>query len=298
MPDSKLDDVIVRKIDEAAKRLEKKFSANVMFYMGTIHPAFIKSIRDFIEELASHRRRKDTLVIMLNTLGGSAQAVEKMVEIIRYHYKTVYFVVPDMAMSAGTILCMAGDKIFMDYSSSLGPIDPQVIVTGSNGSEQYIPALGFLDKVEELIGKSKDGTITPAEFAILKDQNLALLRSYEQARDLSVELLKKWLVAYKFQNWTNHRTDPTKKGQPVTQLEKEQRAKEIADKLGSNKIWHSHGRFIGIGTLQSILRLEIDDYTKDISLRTLIRVYSELITDYMDRQGVGFVLHSPHIPLV
>jgi ClpP class serine protease len=49
------------------------------------------------------------------------------VTVIRKHYKTVNFVVPDYAMSAGTIFCMSGDKIFMDYASALGPIDPQVI---------------------------------------------------------------------------------------------------------------------------------------------------------------------------
>ena len=47
-------------------------------------------------------------------------------------------------MSAGTILCMSGDKIFMDYASILGPIDPQV-PTPDTGD--YVPALGYLDKV-------------------------------------------------------------------------------------------------------------------------------------------------------
>ena len=63
-------------------------------------------------------------MVFLNTPGGNAEIVEKLVEIIRFHYKELYFVVPDEAMSAGTIFCLAGDKIFMDYSSSLGPIDP------------------------------------------------------------------------------------------------------------------------------------------------------------------------------
>lgn len=66
--------------------------------------------------------------------------VEKMVEIIRNKYQKVYFVVPDYAMSAGTIFCMSGEKIYMDYSSSLGPIDPQVY----NGKE-FVPALAYLD---------------------------------------------------------------------------------------------------------------------------------------------------------
>ena len=277
--------------------LEKPLGANVIFYMGIIHPSYLKPFRNFIESITlKENKKKNRIAIFLNTSGGSVQTVEKMVEILRYHFDEIYFVVPDQAMSAGTIFCMAGDKIFMDYSSSLGPIDPQVLVN-SNGEERYVPALGYLDKVEELIAKSAAKTLTPAEFAILKDQNLALLRSYEQARDLSVELLKKWLVDYKFKNWTVHRTNQEKINQEVTKEEKEERAKQIASALGDNKIWHSHGRFIGLETLQNTLRLEIDDYTTNLTLRKQIRVYNDLLTDYMNRQGKRFVLHSPLVPL-
>ena len=107
------------------------------------------------------------MIVFLNTPGGSAETVEKMVSIIRFHYKEVYFVIPDYAMSAGTILCMSGDKIYMDYSSSLGPIDPQVY----NG-KNWVPALGYLDKVEELIGKSAKDELTEAEFLILQKLDL------------------------------------------------------------------------------------------------------------------------------
>lgn len=88
------------------------------------------------------------LAVFVNTPGGSAEAVEKMVGIMRFHYSEVYFIVPDFAMSAGTILCMSGDKIFMDYSSSLGPIDPQVY-----SGKEWVPALGHIDKVEQIIEK-------------------------------------------------------------------------------------------------------------------------------------------------
>ena len=72
----------------------------------------------------------------------------------------------------------------MDYSSSLGPIDPQVY----NGMN-WVPALGYLDKVEELICKSAKGTLTQAELVMLTQQDLAMLRRHEQARDLTVALL-------------------------------------------------------------------------------------------------------------
>ena len=275
--------------DELTARLteiEQYFDGEVAFYYGAIEPGVIKIFRDFIERIAGHRNEKDLLVFFLNTPGGSAESAEKMVEIIRFHFNEVYFVVPDFALSAGTILCMSGDKIYMDYSSSLGPIDPQV----HNGKE-WVPALGYLDKVAEMLEKAKDGKLTEAEFLILQNQDLAVLSRYEQARDLTVTLLKKWLVEYKFDNWTVHETTPSKKGQSVTKEEKQQRAEEIAKTLGDNKLWHSHGRMIGPDTLRDVLRLKIDDYSTNGELQQLIRSYNDLLIQYIVREGYSYFLH-------
>ncbi len=284
-------------------RLEEHFAGDVAFYYGPIDPSLVRTFRDFIERLASvgvsrgrstragtkNRKKRSLrrLVFVVNTPGGSAEAAEKMVEIIRFHYGEVFFVVPDFAMSAGTILCMSGDRIYMDYSSSLGPIDPQVF----NGKE-WVPALGYLDKVEKLLQKAAEGTLTNAEFLILQNQDLALLSRYEQARDLTVTLLKKWLVEYKFRDWTKHGTDPAKKGQAVTQAEKQQRAEQVARLLGDNKLWHSHGRMIGAGTLGLVVKLKIDDYSVDGLLRPLVRGYNDLLTEYIARNGFKFFMHS------
>ena len=190
------DETIKETLNLRLRDLEKYFEADVIFYYGEIHPALEKAFRDFIEQLKKDKEfNRDRLVVLLNTPGGSAETVEKMVSVIRFHYKEVYFVVPDYAMSAGTILCMSGDKIFMDYSSSLGPIDPQVY----NG-KNWVPALGYLDKVEELIQKSRNRELTEAEFMILQKIDLAELRSYEMARSLTINLLKEWIVKYKFKD--------------------------------------------------------------------------------------------------
>lgn len=280
------DDTIRDELTARLRKLEAHFKADVIFQFGEIHPAMEKSYRDFIEELIKEKEYSgDRLVVILNTPGGSAETVEKMVNMIRYHYKELFLVVPDYAMSAGTIFCMAADKIYMDYSSSLGPIDPQVY----NG-KQWVPALGYLDKVEALIEKSRNGTLTEAEFLILQKVDLAELRSYEMARDLTVSLLKQWLVKFKFKNWTQHRTNNP--GTPVTAAEKEARAEEIAKLLGNNAMWHSHGRSIGIETLIGPLHLEIDDYSKDDVLRNLIRDYNDLICEYINRHSIKAFVHS------
>lgn len=69
-----------------------------------------------------------------------------------------------------------------------------------------------MDKVNELIDKANKGTLTDAEFLILKEMDLAELRSSEQAKELTIDLLKKWLVKYKFKNWNVHETNLSKKG--------------------------------------------------------------------------------------
>ena len=278
------DETIKETLNLRLRDLEKYFEADVIFYYGEIHTALEKAFRDFIEQLKKDKEfNRDRLVVLLNTPGGSAETVEKMVSVIRFHYKEVYFVVPDYAMSAGTILCMSGDKIFMDYSSSLGPIDPQVY----NG-KNWVPALGYLDKVEELIQKSRNRELTEAEFMILQKIDLAELRSYEMARSLTINLLKEWIVKYKFKDWNKHSSN----GKTVLLEEKQKRAEEIARDLSNNSIWHSHGRSIGIDTLTSSLKLKIEDYSRDDELRELIRNYNDLICEYILRIGNKAFVHS------
>lgn len=288
-----LDNHISLALDHYGSLLEKNFSCDVVAYVGQIHPIFIQPFLEFIESITAKKpndlghEHASRLVLVLNTPGGVAETVEKMVEIIRHHYSEVYFVVPNAAMSAGTIFCMSGDKIFMDYSSSLGPIDPQV--PAHDG--RLVPALGYIDKVNEFVEKAHtNGGLTDAELIMLKGLDLAMLSRYEQARELSISLLKMWLVKYKFKDWTTHRTN--KPGTDVSPEEKQARAEEIAKLLSDNKIWHSHGRMIGIKTLTEFLKLEIEDYTDDIDLRKTLRTYSDLLTEYVDKQQVPFFMHN------
>lgn len=260
--------------------IEKHFDCDALVYYGGILDGNENSILKIVEELAADPNKKDKLFIILTTGGGSAIAVERYVNIIRHHYTEVNFIVPDFAYSAGTIFCMSGDNIYMDYISALGPIDPQV----KNKEGKFVAALGYLDKVNELLEKARNKTLSQAEFLILKDFDLAELRGYEQAKELTIDLLKKWLVKYKFKNWNTHMTNATLKGQAVTPQKKVDRAKEIADKLSDNNRWKSHGRPINIETLDKELKLKIEDYSKAPS-RPLIRAYYELLADYVTKNN-------------
>jgi hypothetical protein len=279
-----LDQTILQHVDEKAKVLEDLVDADVICYFGQIRPQYYRAFRNFIEGVKSASKRKSgTLAIVLRTPGGSAETAERYVAVVRNFYATVNFIVPDVAMSAGTIFCMSGNKIFMDYSSCLGPIDPQVMVPDGSG---YVAALGYLDKVKEITEKDK---LSPADVVFLRGLDLAKLALYEQARDLSIDLLKKWLVQYKFKNWTKHRT--TAPGKRVTKDEKEIRAAEIASALSNHKMWFSHGRALNIEKLK-LLRLEIDDYSDNVKLGDAIRSYHDPLSAYMDRMEFPFLMHS------
>lgn len=279
-----LNQTIELALDHYSTVTAQYFKADIFSFVGGIRSEYLSAYRSKMEELASREDKPKNLVFMIHTPGGVAEVVEKMVDIVRHHYNEVWYVVSDMAMSAGTILCMSGDKIYMDYSSALGPIDPQI----ANGEGHLVPALGYLDQVERMIEKSRDGTLTDAEFAILQNQDLATLRRYEQAKELSNTLLSDWLVKYKFKDWDVHSST----GKTVTDAEKAQRAQEIAEALSDHNRWHSHGRMIGIKTLTDDLRLRIEDYTDNYKLKNAIRQYTDLLLDCVQTRQVDHMFHT------
>ena len=178
-----VDKALKEMIVNALLELEKVTDGDVLCYSGPIIDGNENIFLDIIEELAGDQDKRNVLNVVLTTTGGSAMAVERYVNIIRKHYEKVVFIIPDYAYSAGTIFCMSGDEIWMDFFSVLGPIDPQV----KNKEGKFVPALGYLDKVNSLIEKAKNGTFTNAEFLILKDFDLAELRAYEQAKELTIK---------------------------------------------------------------------------------------------------------------
>ena len=275
-----------------AGQLESHFKSHVLAYSGPIYPFALTRYREAIEALCKAPTPDGVdpkkLVIVLTTPGGIVETVEKMVEITRHHYEDVSFVVPEMAMSAGTVWCMSGDRIWMDYASSLGPIDPQVQSQSANGG--LVPALGYLDKVNEFIAKANANALSAAEVIMLKGLDLAELRRFEQARDLSISLLKLWLVRYKFKNWLTHRTHSI--GTSVTVAEREARAEQVAVELMNNRRWNSHGRMIGMQTLRSVLLLEIDDYSDVAPIPDHAKMYSSLLTEYLERQSMPMIVHT------
>jgi hypothetical protein len=188
-------------------------------------------------------------------------------------------------MSAGTILVMSGDAIWMNYYSVLGPIDPQV---PSPDGSRLIPALGYLIRYQELLNKANSGQAGAAELEILLNFNQGELYAFGQARDLSVSLLVDWLAKYKFRNWKETERRKT----PVTRAMKIARARDIAAKLNEVQRWRSHGLGINMQVLKRELKLKIDDFGGNKKLNQDVREYHKLLFDYLARLGQTSVVHT------
>jgi hypothetical protein len=78
----------------------------------------------------------------------------------------------------------------------------------------------------------------------------------------------------------------------VTPDERLARAEQIAVELMNNNRWNSHGRMIGMKTLKDVLRLEIDDYSNVPTLRTNAKMYSSLLSEYLERQHLPMIIHT------
>ena len=280
---SPINDSNRKAMENALSNLERILNADVFVYYGELIDGVEANVKQIIEQICSDGQKHEELYVLLTTTGGSLNPVKRIVNIFRNFYKEVNFIIPDYAYSAGTVMCCSGDKIYMDYYSVLGPIDPQE----RNKDGKFVAALGYLDKINELIEKAKRNELTNAEFIILKDFDLAELRAYEQARDLAVDLLVEWLPKYKFKNWNIHSSSQT----PVTDEDKRNRAIEIAQNLSDNKEWKSHGRPISRVELGR-LKLQIDKLEDNQEAYKAVTAYHELMTDYVQKYSMQRFIHT------
>ncbi|WP_175421926.1 SDH family Clp fold serine proteinase [Agrobacterium tumefaciens] len=287
---SQLGDVILKSMND---EISKKFESDTVFIKSGMHAPLDEQFRIAIETIKSSEEpseSKTKLTVILETNGGYIETVKRLVDVMRRHYEEVYFVVPNFAYSAGTVLALSGDKIFMDYYSILGPIDPQY---ADDNGEAMLPGAGYLAKFEELVdrinrSKAKNPNANRAELAyLIKRFDPAKLFHIEQAIEHGQALIEEWLPKYKFKNWTKTTTT----GKAVTLAMKRQRAKAIAKTLGDATKWHSHGRGISmVELMHEDIKLLIDDFGSDEELSTMIRNYHGMAVDYgRQHQMRGFV---------
>ena len=128
------------------KDLGELMEGDCIFVQCEIRPPLDEELRVVLEDIRNESD-KTHLIVMLETNGGFMETVERLVSVMRTHYEFVSFVIPNYAYSAGTILALCGDKIYMDYYSVLGPIDPHY----RDDDGRLLSGVGYLTKFNELI---------------------------------------------------------------------------------------------------------------------------------------------------
>jgi hypothetical protein len=292
----KADQLVEMTLFSANAELSKFMNADVICLTSAMESGLDDFVRDEIEAIAeataeADRPKADKLAVILETPGGYIETVERIVAVFRRHYSLVEFIVPNFAYSAGTVLALSGDEIYMDYYSVLGPIDPQFRTENGN----QVPGMGYLAKYGELLEKinsvEDDSAHTvKAELSfLLRKFDPAELFRVEQAIEHSKSLLTAWLPRYKFKDW--HTTKS--RGVPVTPEYKRERAEKIAEALGDAKRWHSHGRGISREDLsRDDIGLQTADFGADLTLNSNVRHYYGLFSDYMAKQGARAAIHT------
>ncbi|MEA5127177.1 MAG: hypothetical protein VB074_03260 [Proteiniphilum sp.] len=228
--------------------------------------------------------KSDNIDILLETPGGIAETVEDMVNLIREKHDKVGIIIPGSAKSAGTIFAMAGDEILMGNSSSLGPIDAQIMANGKRFS-----ADAFLDGLEKIKSEVLAYGLNPAYIPILQNISPGEIQHFENAQNFSRTLVRRWLQTYKFKYWSKHSST----GESVTEKEKETRADTIAANLSKHSDWLTHGRSIRIKDLEN-MRLQIYNYTHEPELCEAIERYYNLLILTFNKTGIYKIFETPN----
>jgi hypothetical protein len=166
------------------------------------------------------------LSLILHTPGGVTNATESLVDYLRAKFPAIEVIVPTFAMSAGTMISMAADRILMGKHSQLGPIDPQIpTVAGRSYSAQTI-----VDQFDAAkLDIAKDPIFAHAWAPILASLGPALLKESANALAYSEKMVANWLEKYMLS------------GDPDAAT----RSAEIAKYFADNSHHKSHGRRIG-----------------------------------------------------
>ncbi len=163
------------------------------------------------------------LDLLLHTPGGSTAATESIVDYLHKMFDgNIRAFVPQVAMSAGTMMACACKEIVMGKQTNLGPIDPQF---------RGIPASGVIEEFETAKREiKKDPSCIPLWQAIVGKYHPAFIGDCDKAIKWSREIVTNWLKTVMFD------------GEP----DAEEKAKAIVKHLSDHSHHKSHDRHIHI----------------------------------------------------
>lgn len=190
--------------------------------------------------------RTKGLDLFLHTPGGNLSATESLVDYLRRMFGTdIRAVVPQIAMSAGTMIALSCRSIIMGKHSSLGPIDSQF---------GGIPAHGVVEEFETAKKEiANDPATIPVWQALLSKYDPALIGECQKAIKWSNEIVTNWLESGMFVG----KADPRKA------------AARVVKELGDHSLTLSHSRHISVDAAQA-LGLNIEPLEADQALQDAI----------------------------
>lgn len=194
------------------------------------------------------------LDLILHTPGGSPAAAEAIISYLRKKFNNdIRVIVPQIAMSAGTMMACAAKVIVMGNQSSLGPVDPQF-----NG----IPAYNIQMEFEEAKRDLAENPQNVQYWAIkLQQYPAAFLKTAIDAIELSGTLLREWLSTCMFV------------GEDPSVIE------QIIAKLNEHGDSKSHGRHFNIDFCRSIgLKIEALEDNNDFQDAVLSVHHAYMLT--------------------
>lgn len=209
------------------------------------------------------------LDLILHTPGGSPVAAEAIVKYLKSKFgKNIRVIVPQLAMSAGTMIACAGKEIIMGKHSSLGPIDPQF-----NGA----PAYNIKQEFEQAKKDLKDNPENYHYWKIKLDKYPpAFMKSAIDAIELSSMLLEQWLSTCMFDDGTK---------------ESQETIANIVSKLNEHSNSKLHGRHYDIDFCKEI-GLKIIELEEDADLQNAVLSVHHAFMATFSGSGITKIIES------
>lgn len=114
------------------KEIQDKFpNSNLISLVdsqGSIAYPMIDSFAEQLRVISSYydKGQIPKILLLIDTDGGNLSAARAIAKLVRQYTKNYEAVVVGRAMSSGTLLALAADKIWMTPRACLGPIDPTI----------------------------------------------------------------------------------------------------------------------------------------------------------------------------
>lgn len=202
-------DYIVNQKKTFLSRLSKKTERNTILYFSSFlqkQPSIDASINDldinaFMENIHGLDKSRG-LDLILHTPGGDLSATEQIIKYLKSCFHgDIRAIIPQMAMSAGSMIAVSCKSVIMGKQSSLGPFDPQL-----NGVPCQSALREFYKAVEDV---SKNPASLGLWQAILSKLNPTFLTLCAQADELAEELTEKILEDKEFETIIKQRIKNT-----------------------------------------------------------------------------------------